>query len=479
MAMPNHTISATAFKFEASEHCDGASVRNRGDHVGWCSHHRRSTSLASVSVAVAEVKVMFDHRADIASKPDTFFASRRPLSFRNLRSPAPGPVIEARVFATCDESVFGRCACVMSAHSHPYEATRSSLAQKPVWAVTIADARLNEGRLYRIVDLLMKSLTSIGRVIDNADSLETANNPHSCSALAIRDAVRSIRRDAHTVAEMAVHHGVRAIAASWPEVPAGPRLPDIKRLFGSRAPMPVATCQNMDPVAAEVDRAPVSAVTFAGGKVAVAMVDANTALRVMEMGDELDFIDRQDDDEWAAHVEETELSRACSKAGLTATGARMQILVAQHTHALSDDTCSRVILQDSGDGENPKILVAGVSVAHIATMAHLIYDRLSGGDSGLDFHSTPDWIVTIPTEETVFELETFRRERHRASLTIARAIERKVCELKAYLWRPGGPLVQRTVQQQGAWRCTNNPNAHIAEVVVETGERANSAGESE
>jgi len=59
----------------------------------------------------------------------------------------------------------GRCACVMSAHSHPYEATRSSLAQKPVWGVVIADARLNEGRLYRIVDLLMRSLTSIGRVL--------------------------------------------------------------------------------------------------------------------------------------------------------------------------------------------------------------------------------------------------------------------------------------------------------------------------
>jgi len=478
MPPPVHTISATDFKFEASEHCDGAPVRNRGDHVGWCSHHRRSTSLASVSVAVAEVKVMFDHRADIASKPDTFFASRRPVAFRNLRSPAPGPVIEARVFATCDESVFGRCACVLSAHSHPYEVTRSSLAQKPVWGVTIADVRLNAGRLYRIVDLLMKTLTSIGRVIDNADSLESAV-PHSCSALAARDAVRAIRRDAHIVSELAVHHGVRAIAASWPEVSDGPCQPDVQRLFGSRAPMPVSAVQSLEPVAADT-KPPTSAVTFAGGKVAVAIVDSATALRVMEMGDELDFIDRQDDDEWAAHVEDTELSKACSKAGLSATGAGIQILVAQHMHALPDDTCSRVILQDAGDGEDPKMLVAGVSVAHVATMAHLIYDRLSGGDSGLDFHSTPDWIVTLPNEETLWELESIRRERHRASVTIARAIERKLCELKAYLWRPGGPLVQRTVQNEGAWPSLV-ANAHRVAKAVGYGERAdvNSAGESE
>ena len=204
-------ISAQQFQREAEEQGDGAVVLERGS-TGWFAQHRRMSGFFD---SFSDVKVMFDACADCAATSTLFFAGREAGS-RFHGPPVPPPInggIEARVYATCDETVLGRCACVTSAFSHPFEARRASLSGRPVWGVTIADSRLTSTHLYRVVELLLATLMSLGRVIDHADSM--LGDPRTAHGISVQDSVRAIRRDAHAMAETSVHHGVRSLAASW------------------------------------------------------------------------------------------------------------------------------------------------------------------------------------------------------------------------------------------------------------------------
>ena len=199
-----------------------------------------------------------------------------------------------------------------------------------------------------------------------------------------------------------------------------------------------------------VENGPVPIVTLAGGTVAIAVVDVTTAFEIMQAGDELEYIDQIDVEAWEHIVSSTELSKACVRVGLAATGARIQIIVSQEAYATAEDRYERVVLQDSGEGKDAKMLITGVPVAHIATVAHLLYARLSYVDP-IEFYSTPDWIGAIMTAESLKELEAARVERYRAAVTIARMVSYRIDEIKARLWSPGSRLVAKNVVKSGMW----------------------------
>lgn len=412
--------------------------------LGWQSVHSSTNVFTHER---CDVEVLFESVADVGSSATVFFARDR------ARSPLPSiaentrgrPPLEVRVYASCDERLVGRCACALSAFSAPYACTRGSLAIGPVWGITLVDSRLDARTLHRLVQTVSTIMSALSRTLRNVEAAipepaTAGSRPRATDhpSTSSRDASRSIRCDALRTADLAIHHCVRSIASSLANVEAatGPTEPDLFRLFHGRAPMPV--CRHDVPRNAG---AASQIITFAGDEVAIGLVDAPTAANIMAAGDELEYVDQMDDESWRQMVSETVISQACVDTGLAATGASVQILVAQDVSCTSEDLDERVVLQDAGEGLHPKLFVSGVPVAHIATIAHSLYDRLANFDP-ITFFSTPDWLTTLMDASYLADVERARAARARATCTISRILSAKVPRLRAKLWHPNSRLVK-------------------------------------
>lgn len=489
MPASNGRVTADQFREETSEFVDDTKVLERGERgsLGWSSTHVRK-SIVTRNCAIVEV--MYDNRADCTASASRFFArkvcSAPPLQLGGRGSVGESPPsLEARIYVTHDETLLGRGACTQSSFVSPFTASIqvSKLKDSPIWGVTISDSRITAQKLNRVVDFLLSTLMALRRSIDQVLSLKDALASRSM----LHDASKCMLRDVVSLADTSVHHGIPGIVASWVQgrEEAGTKalMPDLYGMFVSRAPGPVIARnprpdrrgsdgsgnQGMGTVRAErydKDGGDHPVITFAGGNVAVTIVDEATALRVMYAGDETQYMDDEADPEsYRILIATTEMTCACDYAGLVETGARIQVLLAPTVHACSTDQYERVVVQDDMSGmaqkrgRQVKMLITGVPVAHIATVSHVLYEKYASNEDPDDhILCHEDWMCALPTRRLLAEVELFRTARARASETIARHVLAHIPNIHSRLWQPGAPLVEATIRRRGLW----NPDSATA-----------------
>jgi hypothetical protein len=357
------------------------------------------------------VVVRYDKRAPIAATAPFFFAESEKEEAR------PRPGILAYVYATEDESVLGRCAHVTCrAGCERTEAT---------WYVTVSDSRIDTPRLVNIVRYFSY------KMLDFEDTRRTLNRLLSCETHATD--VLCVRRDFDFMARCLMKHGLRDAVGSWSGVDA--KQPNLRALF-ARAPGPVETVAVTNGVP--------SAITFAGGNVAVANLDKHIAHEVMREEAAQEFSDE----------ESTKLRAACTTAGLgtdKTARAHVYILVSQDAHQLPGDDMVRFCTYSDEASRRLYVLVAGVPVANMATASYILYERLS-------VWADDDWqgawfmagIKGVPTLALIGNCELARAERARAVQTMVRFLEKNMGKTKARLWEPSGELAKRVCERAHA-----------------------------
>lgn len=329
---------------------------------------------------------------------------------------------EFRIYATTDESVLGRCCCVMNAFGWPFPSLAVSLDVPATWTITIADSRLTAEGLWRIVDFVLVTEHSLHNMLARASLLDRADKSIVDSSVG-----RSVRRDSLRTANVTLHYGVRAIVATWAMQDALP--PNMLALF-ARAPLPVRA----------ITGGAWPAITFAGGNVAVAAIDGRSAERITRVGDEMEYLSDEDAGE-EAYAEATMLSEACRAAGFC-NSSRIQILICQTHHVAPDERRCQAVCQEACGAVPLRIMVTGVPMSHVATLAHSIYSKLAEDPTDLGFGECPDIFTVVPSPETIHMNENERANRVEATRLIRREVERRLGGIKAHLWRPSGNLVQ-------------------------------------
>ena len=380
---------------EAGEEVTNDHVRPDGT---WsCMYHR--------------VVVRYDRHATIAATAPFFFSESERVDIR------PKSGILAYVYFTEDESVLGRCAHVTCRDGSEKNDT--------TWYVTVADARVDIPRLVNIVRYFSYKMMDFDETRKTLGRIMRFES-HATDTLCVR-------RDFDFMARCLMKHGLRDAISSWSGVEE--KQPDLSALF-ARAPGPVETVAVTCGVA--------SAITYAGGNIAVANLDKHVAHEVMREEAANQFSD----------AESTKLRAACATAGLgtdATSHAQVYILVSQDAHQLpGDDMVRFCTYTDEGSGRL-YVLVAGVPVANMATAAYILYNRLV---TWVDDDWQGTWFMAdikgSPSLSLIAHCEMARAERVRAVQIMVKYLEKNMGRTKARLWRPFGELATRACERAHA-----------------------------
>lgn len=401
--MPSDTVRSvlpdpTIYRFDQRD-----TVLKRRTGGGWDLH---------IDVDPGSIHLRYTPSVSFAHDPTQFSLTRPAPDAVDAHTATYGQI---HVFATTDESVLGRCACV----------TDPSDFIKPVWLVTIVDARLTSEMIDGVCDAMSSVPHRLGQW--NAPGDKCAHRrlaPYETRRLLVCAQTATMR------SSLRIHVDSLDTPGAPPQMP-----PDLMRLF-ARAPGPVRI--------SEAD----GVLTFAGGTVAVALLDARTARALMSTSYDHD---NEDDLQFVQRTYQ-------SVFGID--GPSKQIFIAQTAHvcplreskvrefgALDDDDDD-----DGGDFIDYRYLIVDTPAATLATFAHLFYDSatyfnrihnnaytLPDKDSlvGLECESV---VANTPCNRFAARNEWMRKERHDAQVKIARIVREYVPRMLARVYRPDGSL---------------------------------------
>ena len=292
--------------------------------------------------------------------------------------------VEAIVFATGDESVLGRCACMQTAHS---SAMRPNTRAPHVVHVTLADSRMTSSRLMDLMSGLQSAMF---------DFLGTrACTSKVCNTL---------------------HHAMDHVMATWPAGPAGLE-PDLQRMLQHSAPQPVYS------VAKNV-------VAVAGGNLVVAMADPSSARRCIK---EDDFLSNP----WHVDGQSTALTRLSSS-----IAPHQSVLLVSQRAGSVDCICQAD--NDRKKHMREMTLVSGVPAAQLACTMHCVLQEcLSevGEVSNLRYIAKQ---ATL-TEDLCLKAERDEAANTIRQMVMG---DRAVRNIKAKLWHPSGRLVRKMIMSR-------------------------------
>ena len=304
------------------------------------------------------------------------------------------------IFATKDESMCGRC--IAAFKSPPGCSSRF---------VLVSDARLNGHMLADIVRAVMDAgsqLSVTHMLVQDTQMLQKRQRLPLGPIDVVERLQIEVERGSHAHLECAL----RAMAAIWPGTSRG-REPNLAKVF-ARAPAPVQKLSN-------------SAITFAGGRVAVALIDPDSARQIVLEGSG-DFKSGWDSSSMSsgmsfsdAGYDDTPLRSACADAGLECgegAQARIHMLICQSGFANVDGAPSDIVHE--GFGQRMRVLVCGIPAVHVAAIAHIMYARLMGPrhKTAHDF-ALASALHAMPTLDQLNEGDRLRCERTAAGVTIA------------------------------------------------------------
>ena len=290
--------------------------------------------------------------------------------------------VRVAMYATRDEAAFGRSAHV---------ALGSRIGG--CMCITIRDARLNAVKLAGVaVDVLHAAQTA-----EMASCGEARHNQRCQDTLVVSYLRQCI----------CTHTSAWSVASSSTSALAPCSYPDLTRMFAN-APPPVTKHGRV--------------VSFAGGNVAIATIDACCAASVTAGNDP------------NRHSDQSRLRAQCVEAGLEDFDATRHAACVHLLIAPGDTPYST---WDIGSGRRRYLLI-GCSLAQITDMAYSLYAGLHapGGMTSLF-----PWDREAVGHDGLQNERSLRETYSSAIKTIAKCVRANLPAIKARLWKPSGRLV--------------------------------------
>lgn len=390
-----------------------------GDHMWDASFVTRNRHHDLVRNS-AHIKVRFERPAVHAAMPSVFFA--RAVDTHAFRL----DLVEhlAMIYATDDESVFGRGVGVMQRRGIP-----NCVARTVSWCITISDSRLDESRLVEVIDHVTSWVQSCAQINDMQNALHDAICPCEIDR---GTSPRRTREIARAMTLNALRSALCVLAMSWSAPTKMGMLhhdcPDLLRLF-ERAPPPVKAAEGI--VQRQRSYRP-QCITFAGGMVAVAIAKGEKAKEAAQiLPDHATFS-----------------SLCVDLGGIDMIRARIKIVVVQgiayDVPRFEQSHADRSVAVDKGDDGITRVLARNVPVAHIAAVAPAMYAALSSDDNMAD---PVDICGYAANKTTLSHVDMVRGDIQKAKSTISRYVSDNLATIKAKLWHPSGRLAAMLVDQ--------------------------------